>query len=109
MKLGINAPPARSGWRAGHTLAALDALNRSFPGSKNWPIVCAGQSGGAKRATYLAPLLAAGGYRVVGCKTEKPSGSPMTWRWPLHAGSLLEDCLWLRSCENFLETRIASE
>jgi hypothetical protein len=55
-----------SGWRAGHTLAALDALNRSFPGSKNWPIVCAGQSGGAKRATYLAPLLAAGGYRVAG-------------------------------------------
>ncbi len=55
-----------SGWRAGHTLAALDALHRSFPGSKNWPIVCAGQSGGAKRATYLAPLLAAGGYRVAG-------------------------------------------
>jgi hypothetical protein len=62
-------PPPRldsSGWRAGHTLAALDALNRSFPGSRNWPIVCAGQSGGAKRATYLAPLLAAGGYRVAG-------------------------------------------
>jgi hypothetical protein len=45
-------PPPRldsSGWRAGHTLAALDALHRSFPGSKNWPIVCAGQSGGTKR------------------------------------------------------------
>ncbi len=55
-----------SGWRAGHTLAALDALHRSFPGSQKWPIVCAGQSGGAKRATYLAPLLAAGGYRVAG-------------------------------------------
>jgi hypothetical protein len=62
-------PPPRldsSGWRAGHTLAALDALNRSFPGSKSWPIVCAGQSGGAKRASYLAPLLAAGGYRLAG-------------------------------------------
>jgi len=55
-----------SGWRAGHTLAALDALHRSFPGSKNWPIACAGQSGGAKRATYLAPLLAARGYHVAG-------------------------------------------
>jgi hypothetical protein len=55
-----------SGWRAGHTLAALDALHRSFPGSQRWPIVCAGQSGGAKRATYLAPLLAARGYRVAG-------------------------------------------
>jgi hypothetical protein len=65
---GPTTPPRldSSGWRAGHTLAALDALNRSFPGSKKWPIVCAGQSGGAKRATYLAPLLAAGGYRVAG-------------------------------------------
>ena len=55
-----------SGWRAGHTLAALDALHRSFPGSEKWPIACAGQSGGAKRATYLAPLLAAGGYPIAG-------------------------------------------
>ena len=55
-----------SGWRAGHTLAALDALNRSFPGSKKWPIACAGYSGGAKRAGLLAPLLAVGGYRIAG-------------------------------------------
>ena len=55
-----------SGWRAGHTLAALDALNRSFPGSKQWPIACAGQSGGAKRASYLTPLLAVAGYRIIG-------------------------------------------
>ncbi|PYI92207.1 MAG: hypothetical protein DME97_10740 [Verrucomicrobia bacterium] len=65
---GPKPPPVvdSSGWRAGHTLAALDALNRSFPGSEKWPIVCAGQSGGAKRSSYLAPLLAAGGYRVAG-------------------------------------------
>jgi hypothetical protein len=55
-----------SGWRAGHTLAALRALNRSFPGSAKWPIACAGQSGGAKRASYLAPLLAVAGYRIAG-------------------------------------------
>ena len=55
-----------SGWRAGHTLAALDALHRSFPGSQTWPIACVGQSGGAKRASYLAPLLAARGYRLAG-------------------------------------------
>jgi hypothetical protein len=61
------APRADSaGWRAGHTLAALDALNRSFPGAKQWPIACAGQSGGSKRASYLAPLLAAAGHRVIG-------------------------------------------
>ncbi len=55
-----------SGWRAGHTLAALDALHRSFPGSARWPLACAGQSGGAKRASYLAPLFAADGYHVIG-------------------------------------------
>ena len=54
------------GWRAGHILAALDALNRSFPGAKQWPIACAGQSGGSKRASYLAPLLAKAGYRISG-------------------------------------------
>jgi hypothetical protein len=65
---GPKVPPRldSSGWRAGHTLAALDALHRSFPGSQKWPLVCAGQSGGAKRATYLAPLLAARGYRIAG-------------------------------------------
>jgi hypothetical protein len=65
---GPKPPPIldSSGWRAGHALAALDALHRSFPGSQKWPIVCAGQSGGAKRATYLAPLFAARGYRVAG-------------------------------------------
>ncbi|MGI8437115.1 MAG: hypothetical protein ACR2NX_09460 [Chthoniobacterales bacterium] len=55
-----------AGWRAGMTLAALDALSRSFPASKNWPIACAGYSGGAKRAGTVAPLLAVGGYRVIG-------------------------------------------
>src|SRR5256885_11752987 len=55
-----------SGWRAGHTLAALDALNRSFPGSRQWPIVLVGQSGGAKRASYLAPLFAVSGYQMAG-------------------------------------------
>lgn len=55
-----------SGWRAGHTLAALDALHRSFPGSTKWPLACAGYSGGAKRAALLAPLLALRGYKVSG-------------------------------------------
>jgi len=65
---GPTHPPRvdSSGWRVGHTLAALDALNRSFPGSRRWPIVLVGQSGGAKRASYLAPLFAVAGYRVAG-------------------------------------------
>lgn len=55
-----------TGWRAAMTLAALDALHRSFPSSGQWPIACAGISGGAKRACLIAPLLAAEGDRVVG-------------------------------------------
>ena len=35
-------------WREAMTLAAVDALHRSFPGSKKWPMACAGFSGEAK-------------------------------------------------------------
>jgi hypothetical protein len=55
-----------TGWRSAMTLAALDALHRSFPGSNKWPIACAGISGGAKRACLIAPLLALKGNRVAG-------------------------------------------
>lgn len=53
-------------WRAGTTLAAIDALHRSFSGSKNWPVAVAGFSGGAKRAGTIAPLLAVAGCRIIG-------------------------------------------
>jgi hypothetical protein len=55
-----------TGWRTGHTLAALDALHRSFPGSTQWPIATAGHSGGSKRSSYIAPLLALAGNHVIG-------------------------------------------
>lgn len=55
-----------AGWRAGTTLAALDALHRSFPGSAKWPIAVAGFSGGAKRAGTIAPLLSLAGSRLAG-------------------------------------------
>jgi hypothetical protein len=61
------APRADStGWRTGHTLAALDALHRSFPGSTQWPVATAGHSGGSKRASYITPLLALAGNRIIG-------------------------------------------
>lgn len=66
---GDGPQPARqdsSGWRIGMTLAALDAMHRSFPGSKKWPVACAGFSGGAKRSGLLSPLLAVAGYRIAG-------------------------------------------
>jgi hypothetical protein len=53
-------------WRGAMTLAALGALHRSFPGSQNWPIACAGFSGGGKGVGYIAPLLARNGYRIIG-------------------------------------------
>jgi hypothetical protein len=63
----VPAPRADStGWRTGHTLAALDALHRSFPGSTQWPVACAGHSGGSKRASYISPLLALAGNKVIG-------------------------------------------
>jgi hypothetical protein len=53
-------------WRGAMTLAALEALHRSFPGSGNWPVACAGFSGGGKGVGYVAPLLARNGCRIVG-------------------------------------------
>ncbi len=62
------APPRfdTAGWRLAMTLAALDALNRSFPGSLDWPVASAGYSGGAKRSAFLAPFFSLTGYKVIG-------------------------------------------
>ena len=60
------SPNDTNGWRAAMTLAALDALHTSFPGSDRWPVAVAGFSGGAKRASLLAPLLALKGCRLCG-------------------------------------------
>jgi hypothetical protein len=53
-------------WRGAMSLAAIDALQRSFPGSNKWPVACGGFSGGGKGVGVLAPLLAKHGCRVVG-------------------------------------------
>src|SRR5215813_3511324 len=53
-------------WRAAMTLAAIDALHRSFSGSEKWPVACAGFSGGGKGVGYVAPLLAKNGCRIAG-------------------------------------------
>jgi hypothetical protein len=66
---GDGPQPARNdtgAWRGAMTLAAIDALHRSFPGSNNWPIACAGFSGGGKGVGLVAPLLARNGSRVAG-------------------------------------------
>jgi hypothetical protein len=53
-------------WRGAMTLAAIDALQRSFPGANKWPIACGGFSGGGKGVGVVAPLLAKHGSHVVG-------------------------------------------
>jgi hypothetical protein len=53
-------------WREAMTMAAVDALHRSFPASKNWPIACAGFSGGGKAVGYVAPFLAKNGCHIIG-------------------------------------------
>lgn len=53
-------------WREAMTVAAIDALRRSFAGSEKWPIACAGFSGGGKGVGYVAPFLAKNGCRVTG-------------------------------------------
>lgn len=66
---GDGPQPARNdnaAWRGAMTLAAVDALHRSFPGSSKWPIACAGFSGGGKGVGVVAPLLAKHGCHVAG-------------------------------------------
>jgi predicted esterase len=61
-----NARNDTAAWRLAMTMAAIDALHRSFPGSQKWPIACAGFSGGAKGAGSIAPVLARNGCRIGG-------------------------------------------
>jgi predicted esterase len=53
-------------WRLAMTMAAIDALHRSFAGSEKWPMACVGFSGGAKGAGSIAPVLARSGCRITG-------------------------------------------
>ena len=61
-----HAPKDTAAWRAAMTMSAIDALHRSFAGSENWPMACAGFSGGGKGAGYVAPFLARNGCRIIG-------------------------------------------
>ena len=66
---GDGPQPARNdtaAWRGAMTLAAIDALHRSFSGSDKWLVACGGFSGGGKGVGVVAPLLAKHGCHVAG-------------------------------------------
>jgi len=66
---GDGPQPARNdtaAWRGAMTLAAIDAVHRSFPGSDKWPVACGGFSGGGKGVGMVAPLLAKHGCHIAG-------------------------------------------
>jgi hypothetical protein len=57
-----DSPP----WRYAMLSSALEHVNRSWPGSRRWPIVSAGVSGGAKWAGVMGAALSQRGYNLIG-------------------------------------------
>jgi hypothetical protein len=55
-----------SPWRWAMTSTLLDHIHKHWPGSRKWPIVCAGISGGGKWSGVLGAILANKGYNVMG-------------------------------------------
>jgi hypothetical protein len=53
-------------WRWAMASSLLDHINKAWPGSKRWPIVSAGVSGGGKWAGVLGAILSQRGYNLIG-------------------------------------------
>ena len=53
-------------WGAAMVASGLDQLTRTWPPVRQWPIACAGFSGGAKRSAAEAAALTRDNWRVVG-------------------------------------------
>lgn len=53
-------------WRWSLIRAGLEELHRRWPASRQWNYATGGFSGGAKRSGYIAALLAASAYKVIG-------------------------------------------
>jgi hypothetical protein len=68
-------------WRLAMLGAALDALRKDLPQSRNWPVAFAGFSGGSKRSCLLGAMLAKGravnicGFFLAGINEDKMSES----------------------------------
>ena len=53
-------------WCVAMAEAALDHLEKSWPGARRWPVASGGFSGGAKRSAYVGAMLMENGRRVTG-------------------------------------------
>lgn len=53
-------------WRWAMLSSVLDHIHTAWPGSRNWPVACAGFSGGAKWSALMGAILSQKGYNVVG-------------------------------------------
>ncbi len=63
-KVGVNDDTVQFGWAV--LSSALDQFTRTWPQAKQWPVACAGFSGGAKRSAAVAAAMTRDGWRVVG-------------------------------------------
>jgi surfactin synthase thioesterase subunit len=53
-------------WRWAMLSSAMDLMHKQWPQSRQWPVACAGHSGGAKRSAYIAALFLKHKYTVTG-------------------------------------------
>ena len=53
-------------WCVALAEAALDHLEKAWPGVRRWPVASGGFSGGAKRSAYVGAMLMESGHRVIG-------------------------------------------
>jgi hypothetical protein len=73
-------------WRLAMLGAALDAMRKDWPQSRNWPVAFVGMSGGAKRSCLLGAMMAKGravnicGFFLSGINDDKMSESYKTYQ-----------------------------
>ena len=63
-KVGVNDDTIQFGWAM--LSSVLDQFTRHWPQAKQWPVACAGFSGGAKRSAAVAAAMTRDGWRVIG-------------------------------------------
>jgi predicted esterase len=63
-KVGMNDDSIQFGWAM--LSSVLDQFTRTWPQAKQWPVACAGFSGGAKRSAAVAAAMVHDGWRVIG-------------------------------------------